>query len=110
PHLDRKERRVVDTDADLLNRGHEKVLAVLALEDGRKQPHQRRPPDWSSHVEPRTIAGDSHVEIAAEWRIPQMHRRQSFCSGRAGFRSGAGRSGEAFKTPAFKALIGGLPF
>ncbi len=33
-HLDRQERRVVDDDADLLHRGHEKVLAVLALQDG----------------------------------------------------------------------------
>ena len=30
-HFDGEERRIVDTDADLLHRGHEKVLAVLAL-------------------------------------------------------------------------------
>jgi len=74
-HLDREERRIVDPDADLLDRRHQKVSALLALEDGREQPHQRRPADWRSHVEPRTIAGDSHVEIAAERRVPQMHRR-----------------------------------
>src|SRR5580692_1557550 len=71
-HLDREERRVVDADADLLHRRHEKVLAVLALQDRRKKPDQRRPADWRAHVKPRTIACDSHIEIAAEWRIPKM--------------------------------------
>src|ERR1700736_2945194 len=71
-HLDRHEGCIVDTDADLLHRSHEKVLAVLALEDGREQPHQRRPADWRAHVEPRTIAADSPVEVAAERRIPQV--------------------------------------
>src|SRR3954471_2501730 len=52
------------------------MLAVLPLENGREQPYQGRPADWRSHVEPRTISGDSHVEIAAKRRIPQVHWRQ----------------------------------
>ena len=82
-HLHGEERRVVDANADLFDRGHEKVLAVFALEDGREQPHQRRPADRRAHVEPCSVGGDSHVEIAAERRIPQMHRRQPL-AGRGG--------------------------
>ena len=95
-HLDRQKRRIVDADADLLHRRHEKVLAVLALENRRKQPDQRRPPDRRPHVEPRTIAGDSHVEIAAERRIPQMHRGQPLAGG-AGIRSVPGGSRQSFE-------------
>src|SRR6266705_7060401 len=69
-HLDCEKRRIVDADADLLDRRHEKVLAVLALQYGLKKPDQGRPADWRTHVKPRTITGDSHVEVAAERWIP----------------------------------------
>ena len=95
-HLDRKKRRVIDADADLFHRRHEKVLAVLALEDRGKKPNQRRPADWRAHVKPRTIACDSHVDVAAERRIPQMHRRQRL-SGKRSVGRFPRSGGQAFK-------------
>src|SRR4029077_3129337 len=76
-HLDRGERRVVDRDADLLDRGDEKILLAFALEHRRKQLGQRVPPDRRFQVEPGAVGGDAHVEVAAERRIPQMHRRRA---------------------------------
>src|SRR3981081_2983361 len=69
-HLDGEKRRVIDADTDLFDRGHEKVLAVLALENRREQADQCGTSDWRSSVEPRGVAPDPHVDIAAEWRIP----------------------------------------
>jgi len=34
--------------------------------------------DRRPHIIPRAVAGDSHVEIAAEGRIPKMHRGSPF--------------------------------
>ena len=42
-HLDRDERRVLDRDVELLDRGDQHVAAVgLAAQDGGEQPHHRR--------------------------------------------------------------------
>jgi hypothetical protein len=85
------------------------VLAVFALEDRRKQPDQRGPTDRRPHIVPRTVTGDSHVDIAAERRIPQMHGRQSFAGGTR-VRSTPDGSGDSLKVLiAFEALIGGPP-
>src|SRR5262245_46246581 len=83
-HLDRDERPIINADADLLHRRNQKMLAVLALQNGGEQSHQRGTSDWRPHVEPSTIPCDSHVEIATERRIPQVHRGQPL-SGRRGF-------------------------
>ena len=88
-HFDGEKRRIIHADADLLDWCHQKVLAILSLEDCRKQPNQRRPANRRPHVKPRTVTGDSHIEIAAERRIPKMHRRQCL-SGGADIRSLAG--------------------
>ena len=76
-HLDGEKRRVIDANADFLHRSDQKVFAVLAFQDRGEQPHQRRPADRRSHVKPRAVAGDSHVQIAAKRRIPQMDWRQT---------------------------------
>src|SRR5262245_21867048 len=81
------ERRVDDRDAAFLNRCDQEVLAALALKHGCEHFYESAPADWRLQIEPRPIGRDPHVEIAAKWRIPQMHR------GRAGFSlfpSGAG--------------------
>ena len=77
-HFNGKKRRVIDTDADLLNRRHQKILVRLALEDRGKQLHQRRAADRRAEIEPRAVAGNPHIEIAAERRIPEVDRRQAF--------------------------------
>ena len=69
-HLDRRERRIVDRDADLLDRRDQEILVALALEHRGEQLHQRRPSDRRLHVEPGAVGRDAHVEIAAERRIP----------------------------------------
>src|SRR5262245_961996 len=75
PHFYGHEGRIIDPDADFLDRRDQKMLAVLTLKDSGEQPHQRRAANWRSQIEPRTITGDSHVEVAAKRRVPQMHRR-----------------------------------
>jgi hypothetical protein len=80
-HLHGGERRVVHRDADLLHRGLEEVLLPLAPQHRGEQLHQRGPPDRRLEIEPGPIRRDAHVEIAAEWRIPQMHGRRAALAG-----------------------------
>ena len=80
--LDRQERRVVDHDAAFLDRRDQEVLVPFPLEHRGEQLDQRRPADRRLQVEPGAVGGDAHVEIAAEWRIPQMDRRRALAGRR----------------------------
>jgi len=73
-HLDRGERRIVDRDADLLDRRDEKVSPGFALEHRGEQLDQRGTPDRRLEIEPGAVGGDAHVEVAAERRVPQVNR------------------------------------
>ena len=62
----RKEGNVLDFDAAALRGGDEPIAAVrLTAQNGGKQLDERRPSDRRSAIEPCTISGDPHVEIAA---------------------------------------------
>ena len=54
-----------------------KYLSLLALEHRGEQLDQRGPADRRLQIEPGAVGGDAHVEIAAERRVPQMHRRRA---------------------------------
>jgi hypothetical protein len=75
--LDRQERRVVDHDPAFLDRRDQEVLVAFPLEHRGEQLDQRQPSDRRLQVEPGAVGGDAHVEIAAEGRIPQVHRRRA---------------------------------
>ncbi|MCY1184760.1 hypothetical protein D9M73_254800 [compost metagenome] len=70
------ERRVIDLDADLLDRSDQKVVITIATDNRREQLDHRLTPDWRPQVVPGAIASDAHVDIAAECRVPQMDWRQ----------------------------------
>ena len=58
--------------------GDEHVAAVrLAPQDGREQPHHRRPADRRALVVPGAVAGDAHPRMAAALGIPSVDRRQA---------------------------------
>ena len=82
-HFDSQKRRIVDLDADLLDRRHQEVFVALALQNGREQPHQGGTTDRRAEIEPGSVRSDAHVEIAAERRIPQMYGRQALALGGA---------------------------
>src|SRR5262245_18464391 len=68
--LDGQEGRVGDDDPAFLDRRDQKILVALALEHRGKQLPEPVTADPSLQVEPCPVARDSHVEIAAERRIP----------------------------------------
>ena len=74
--LDRHEGCIVDTDSAFLYRGHKEIVIPVAPDDGGKQPHHRLPSDRRAQVMPAAIAGDTHIDIAAAFRVPQVHRGQ----------------------------------
>ncbi|MNC53204.1 hypothetical protein D3C75_1025950 [compost metagenome] len=75
-HGNRHERRIVDLDADFLDRGDEEIIIAVAADDGGEQLDHRLAPDRRAQVVPGTVTGDTHVDIATEVRVPQMHRWQ----------------------------------
>ena len=84
--LDRDERRVLDLDVELLDRSDQHEAAVrLAAQDGREQPHHRRPADRAALVKPGAVAGDPHRAVAAMGR-------DSTCSTGGSFLSSASRA------------------
>jgi len=93
PEIDGDKGRIIDGDADLLDRGDQKILAPLALEDGREQPYQCRAAYGRALIEPCAVARDPHVQITAKGRVPQMHRRQPLAraGGRCRLGQGIGR-------------------
>ena len=101
-HLDRHERRILDADADLFHRRDEIGPAVFVLaQDRGKQLHQRHAADRRAEVEPGPIAANFHVEVAAEWRIPALHRRRTLAGARGARNQrlkagGVLRAGQAF--------------
>jgi hypothetical protein len=81
-----EERRVIDLDAAFLHRRDEIIFVLFALEHRGEELHQRRPPDGRLEIVPGAVGGDAHIEVAAERRVPQVHRRRAVpcgCAGRA---------------------------
>ena len=74
PHRD--EGRIFDLDTDLFHRRKQEVIIAIASNHCGEQTNHRRTPDGRALVKPGTVSCDTHVEVAAEWRVPQMHRRQ----------------------------------
>jgi hypothetical protein len=73
-HLDGEERRVLDRDADALDRRHEhESLRILAQHRGEEL-YERRPADRRAVVEPGAVGGDAHVDLAAIGRLPALDR------------------------------------
>src|SRR5262245_54778180 len=72
--LHRHERSVVDRDPAFFDWGHQEVLVPFPLEHRGEQLDQGEPADRGLEVEPGAVGGDAHVEIAAKWRIPEVHR------------------------------------
>src|ERR1700733_12502366 len=72
--LYREERRIVDRDAALLDWRNQEVIVALALKDRCEQFYQCRPADRGFEIKPRPVSGDTHIEIAAKWRIPAFDR------------------------------------
>ena len=67
----RKEGDVLDLDAAALRGGDEPLAAVrLTAQNGGKELDERRPADRRPAIEPCTISGDPHVQIAAIDRRP----------------------------------------
>ena len=58
--LDCEKWRILDLDADLLDRCHQDVAILVLAQNGREELHQRRPPDRRAVVEPSAVAGDAH--------------------------------------------------
>src|SRR6516164_10771816 len=68
----RKEGDVLDLNAAAFGRGDEPIGAVLlTAQHGGKQLDEFYPADRRSSIEPRSITGDPHVEIAAIDRRPR---------------------------------------
>ena len=79
--LDRDERRVLDLDVELLDRRDQHEAAVrLAPQDGREQPHHRRPADRAALVIPGAVARDPHLAVAAMARVPASRPAAACCS------------------------------
>jgi len=74
----RNERRVFDLDTDLLYRRHQEIVLTVATNHRGKQTHHCRPPNRRTLIVPGPVARDTHVQVATERRVPQMHRRQPF--------------------------------
>jgi hypothetical protein len=75
--LDGDEGRVLDLDAELLDRRDQHEAAVgLAAQYGREEPHHRLAADRASLVIPGAVPRDAHRALAAMARIPARHRRQ----------------------------------
>ena len=84
-HLDGEERRVVDLDADALDRRHQHVAFAVLAQDRGEELHERQAADRRAQVEPRSVGGDAHVDVAAVGRIPQVHRRGAALGEARGF-------------------------
>ncbi len=98
-HLDGHEMRVLDADADLFHRRDQIGLSVLILaQHGREQPDELLAADRRAHVEPCAVRLYFHVEIAAEFRIPPLDRRDSALPGRrTALRIGMGACDQGFQ-------------
>ena len=77
-HLDREEGRVLDRDADALDRRDEHEALRIAAQDRGEQLYEGGPADRRAVIEPGSVGGDAHVDVAAERRVPALDRRRSF--------------------------------
>ena len=89
-HLDGEEGRILDRDPDPLDGRDEHVALGILAQNRRKQLHEGGPVDRRSHVMPRAVGGDAHVDFAAIGRVPALDRRRPFARG-----IGAERLGKA---------------
>ena len=48
----------------------------ILAQNGGEQPHQFRSTDGRALVHPKAVAADDNVDVAAVFRMPQVHRRQ----------------------------------
>src|SRR6516162_359328 len=62
-------------DAALLDGRNQEITVALAFQHRCEQLYQCRPADRRFEIEPCTVAGDAHVEIAAKRRIPALDGR-----------------------------------
>src|ERR1035437_4982390 len=74
--LDGEEWDFYDDYPDLFDRGDQEIFVALALEHRGEQLDHGGASDRGLLVEPGTVGGDPHVDIAAKRRIPQLHRRR----------------------------------
>src|SRR6266849_2735913 len=82
--LNGHKRRIFYQDAAFFYWSDEEIFFALALQYGSEQSDQGGSADRSSLVEPSTVGRNSHVNLAAIGRIPEVDRGRSF-AGR-GFR------------------------
>jgi hypothetical protein len=75
-HLDRQEGRVLDLDADPLDRGDQDVAVRVLAQHRGEELHQRRPSDRRVVVEPGSVACDSQRDLAAIGRVPALDGRR----------------------------------
>ena len=71
--IDGDKRRIINFDADFFNWGDEEIVIVVFADDTRKKLHKWFAADGCAKVEPSSIACNSHVQVTAKWRVPQMH-------------------------------------
>ncbi len=83
-HFHSQERHIVHPDAHLFHRRDQNIgiIGFAAQNPGKKLYHGNAV-DRRAHVIPAPIAGDAHVDIAAEFRVPEMNRRALALNGYA---------------------------
>jgi hypothetical protein len=75
------EGRDLHLDADLLDRGHKVVNAIVIFpQDRGKQSYKTVTCNARSFVPPRTVTFDDHVHLAAIVGMPLVYRRQPVAS------------------------------
>ena len=76
-HVDDQKRAVVHLDAHFFHRIDEKIFVAFPFQNRSEQIDHGLTPDGPAFVVPDAVAGDAQVDIAAEWRIPEMHGRRT---------------------------------
>ena len=75
-HIQDHEGAILDLNPDLLDRSDQIVVTLVAQHEYRgKELDQRGAANRLSFVDPGSVASDKHIHVAAEWRVPQVHRR-----------------------------------
>lgn len=70
-HCDGEEWCILDLDTAAFGRGDQPIMAIrLTAQHGGEELDERRAADGRSAIKPGTVAGDSHIEIAAVDRRP----------------------------------------
>ncbi len=82
--IHRHKGRIIHHNPHFFHGSDQKIPVPLAPQDRTEQPHHGRPANRRPQIEPRPVAGDPHVDIATERRVPQMHRRRPLFARRRG--------------------------